>query len=71
MMTTSQKATQKSMTGPRFSVHHTSFLWESCKELVHSTIHRFVALRGAGLPFCEISPIKERASSLRRVVRES
>ena len=29
MMTTSEKATQKSMTSPRRSVHHTSFLWAS------------------------------------------
>ena len=71
MMTTSEKATQKSMTGPRLSVHHTNFLWALCQEFVRSTIHRFVALTGAGLPFCEISPIKERASSFRRAVRES
>jgi hypothetical protein len=29
MMTTSEKATQKSTTLPRLSVHHTSFLWAS------------------------------------------
>ena len=71
IMITSEKAIQKSMTGPRLSVHHTSFLWALCQEFVRSTIHRFVALTGAGLPFCEISPIKERVSSFRRVVRES
>jgi hypothetical protein len=70
-MITSEKAIQKSMTVPRLSVHHTSFLWALCQELVRSTIHRFVALTGAGLPFREISLIKERASSFRRVVRES
>jgi hypothetical protein len=71
MMITSEKATQKSMTVPHLSVHHTSFLWALCQELVRSTIHCFVALTEAGLPFREISPIKERASSFRRVVRES
>jgi hypothetical protein len=71
MMITSEKATQKLMTVPRLSVHHTSFLWALCQELVRSTTHRFVALTGAGLLFREISPIKERASSFRRVVRES
>jgi hypothetical protein len=71
MIITSEKATQKSMTRPRLSVHHTSFLWELCQEFVRSTIHRFVALTGAGLPFLESCPIKERASSFRRVVRES
>ena len=32
MMTTSEKATQKSTTRPRLSVHHTSFLWALCQE---------------------------------------
>jgi hypothetical protein len=36
-MTTSEKAIQKSMTLPRRSVHHTSFLWALCHELVRST----------------------------------
>jgi hypothetical protein len=36
MMTTSEKAIQKSMTSPRLSVHHTSFLWALCQELVLS-----------------------------------
>ncbi len=53
MMTTSEKATQKSMTGSRRSVHHTSFfLWALFQEeFVRSTTHRFVAYKGAGLPF--------------------
>ncbi len=71
MMITSEKATQKSMTVPRLSVHHTSFLWALCQELMRSTIYRFVALTGADLPFRKISLIKDRASSFRRVVRES
>src|SRR5829696_6409358 len=36
-MTTSEKVIQKSMTRPRRSVHHTSFLWTLCQELVRST----------------------------------
>src|SRR3712207_250297 len=36
-MTTSEKATQKSMTLPTRSVHQTSFLWALCHELVLST----------------------------------
>ena len=59
MMITSEKAIQKSMTVPRLSVHHTSFLWALCQELVRSTIHRYVALTGADLPFREISLIKD------------
>jgi hypothetical protein len=55
MMTTSEKVTQKSMTCPRLSVHHTSFLWALCQELVLSTTQRFVAPSGEGLPFWEIS----------------
>jgi hypothetical protein len=49
MMITSQKATQKSITRPRLSVHHTSFLWASfaCQELVLSTTQRLVAPSGA------------------------
>ena len=43
MMTTSEKATQKSTTRPRLSVHHTSFLWALCQKLVLSTTQRFVA----------------------------
>ena len=55
MITTSEKVIQKSITHPLRSVHHTSFLWALCQELVRSTIHRFVAASGAGLPFWEIS----------------
>src|SRR5215207_2303941 len=52
-MTTSEKATQKSIDRPHLSVHHTSFLWASfaCQVLVRSTTHRIPALSGAGLPF--------------------
>ena len=48
MMITSEKATQKSITRPRLSVHHTSFLWALCQELVLSTTQRLVAASGAG-----------------------
>ena len=71
MMTTSENATQKSITRPHLSVHHISFLWALCQEFVRSTTQRFPALSGAGLPFSEISPAKQRAASLRRVVAES
>jgi hypothetical protein len=60
MMITFEKAIQKSMTRPSLSVHHTSFLWALLQELVRSTTHRFVACRGAGLPFLEITPTKPR-----------
>ena len=44
MMTTSENATrEKSITLPTRSVHHTSFLWALCHELVLSTTHRIVA----------------------------
>jgi hypothetical protein len=43
MITTSEKATQKSITLPARSVHHTSFLWALCHEPVRSTTHRIVA----------------------------
>ena len=43
MITTSEKAAQKSITLPIRSVHHTSFLWALCHELVLSTTHRYVA----------------------------
>ena len=71
MMTTSEKATQKSMTGPRLSVHHRSFLWALCQEFVRSTTHRFVATSGAGLPFWDISASSPRSSSRSRVAFES
>jgi len=69
-MTTSEKAIQKSMTLPRRSVHHASFLWELCQELVRSTTQRFVARSGDGLPLSEISGIKPRDRSFLRVVSE-
>src|SRR5829696_4699407 len=71
VMTTSEKATQKSMTCPRLSVHHTSFLWALCHELVLSTTHRLVAQNGAGLPFREISASRPRSSSRSRGAFES
>ena len=73
MITTSENATQKSMTGPLLSVHHTSFLWALCHELVRSITHRFVAaLSGAGLPFSEISATSSPRSCRRsRVIPES
>jgi hypothetical protein len=69
MMTTSEKATQKSITVPLLSVHHTSFLWASfaCQEFVLTTTHRFVAPSGEGLPFLEISAMSPRSSSRSRV----
>ena len=52
LMATSEKATtQKFTILPRLCVHHTSFLWAFCQELVLSTTERFVFLSGAGLPF--------------------
>jgi hypothetical protein len=71
VMITSEKASQKSMTLPVRSVHHTSFLWALCQEFVRSTTQRFVALRGAGLPFSEISTSRLRSFSLLRVICES
>ncbi len=71
MMITSEKVTQKSMTRPFRSVHHTNFLWAFCQELVRSTTHLFVAVTGAGLPFSEISALSPRAASFWRVVSES
>jgi hypothetical protein len=71
MMITSDKANQKSMTLSRRSVHHTNFLWAFCQELVRSTIHLPVTLRGAGIPFLEISARSPRSSSRSRVRSES
>ena len=71
VMTTSENATQKSMTRPSLSVHHTSFLWALCQELVRSTTQRFVLRSGAGLPFSEIMGSKPRDFSFSRVVSES
>ena len=71
MMTTSERATQKSMTRPRRSVHHTNFLWALCQEFVLSTTQRLVAFRGAGLPFVETSapsPISSRRPGGPRIV---
>ena len=67
MMITSENAIQKAMTRPRLSVHHTSFLWTLCQELVRSTIHRLVAATGAGLPFREVSAFRPPARSFSRV----
>jgi hypothetical protein len=49
MMIASENATQKSITRPRLSVHHTSFLWALCQEFVRSTTQRCpAATSGAG-----------------------
>ena len=71
MMTTSEKATQKSITLPTRSVHHTSFLWALCHELVLSTTHRSLAQNGADLPFLEISASSPRSLRRSRVAFES
>jgi hypothetical protein len=71
MITTFEKAIQKSTTRARLSVHHTSFLWAFCQEFVRSTIRRPVAFRGAGLSFTEISASRWRTRSLWRVASES
>jgi hypothetical protein len=70
MITTSENATQKSITFPTRSVHHISFLWALCYEFVRSTTHRFVAQNGAGLPFPEISHLSP-SSARRSWVRPS
>ena len=71
MITTSEKATQKSITLPTLSVHHISFLWALCHALVLSTTQRFVAQNGAGLPFPEISHPNPTPSNRSRVSFES
>ena len=71
MMTTSEKATQKSITLPLRSVHQTSFLWALCHEFVLSTTQRFAAWSGAGFPFLEISASSPRSSRHSRVRPES
>ena len=71
MITTSEKAIQKSITLPARSVHHTNFLWALCHALVLSTTHRYVAQNGAGLPFLEISHDSPRSSRRSRVRSES
>ncbi len=71
MMITSEKATQKSITCCRLSVHQESFLWALCQELVLSTTHLLVAQNGAGLPFPEISHLSPSSARRSRVRRES
>ena len=74
MITTSEKVTQKSITRPLRSVHHTNFLWALCQEpepLRSTTHHRFVTVNGAGLPFLEISATSPRSRRHPRVVSES
>ena len=71
MMTTSENATQKSITRPHLSVHHPSFLCALCHEFVRSTTQRFAASSGAGLPLWAITPLRPRASSFSRVAFES
>src|SRR5215217_556135 len=51
IVTTSEKATPESITRPRFSVHHPSFLWTLCHEFVRSTTRRKPALNGTGSHF--------------------
>ena len=70
-MTTLENAIQKSMTGASLSVHHTSFLWALCQELVRSTTQRSPAVSGAGKPFLAITPTKPRLSRSLRVLPES
>jgi hypothetical protein len=71
MITTSEKATQKSITLPTLSVHHESFLWALCHEPVLSTTHRYVAQNGAGLLLPEISYPSPNSSRRSRVRSES
>ena|SRR5918995_1689429 len=71
MITTSEKATQKSITLPTRSVHHTSFLWALCQELVLSATQRSVSQNGAGLPFLETSASSPRSLRRSRVAFES
>jgi hypothetical protein len=71
MMIELEKAIQNSTTRPSLSVHHTSFLWALLHELVRSTTQRFVAPRGDGLSFSQITPTKPRSSKSRRVAFES
>lgn len=67
MITTSEKDTQKSITLPTLSVHHVSFLWALCHELVLSTTQRLVAQNGAGLPLPEISHLSPNSRRRSRV----
>jgi hypothetical protein len=71
MITTSEKAIQKSITLPARSVHHTSFLWALCHALVLCTTHLLVAHNGAGLPFLEISHDSPRSPRRSRLRAES
>ena len=71
MTITSERATQKSTTLPRLSVHHASFLCAFCQELVRSMTQRLVAFRGAGLSFREISATSQRSCRRSRVDSES
>ena len=71
MMTTLENAIQKSITRPRRSVHHMSFLWALCQEFVLSTTQRKPAASGSGTPFLAITPTKPRLSRSWRVFFES
>ena len=64
MITTSENATQKSITPPSRSVHHTSFLWALYQELVRSTTQRCPDCRGAGWPFFAIFAVAESCGEL-------
>ena len=71
MPTTSERAAQKSTTGPGRFVHHMSFLWAFCQELVRSTTQRLVAVRGTGAPLRETSATSPRSERRSRVGAES
>jgi len=57
-MITLEKAIQKSMTRPRLSVHHTSFLWVVSGIDPFDHPHRILALSGAALPFSQHLAVK-------------
>ena len=71
MMTTSEKATQKSMTRSRRSVHHTNFLWAFFQEFVRSTTQRFARLKRRRLTFLGDYGEQATSSSFSLVLRES
>jgi hypothetical protein len=70
-MITAEKASQKSITVSRRSVHHTSFLYALVQEFVRSTTQRLVVPSGSGFPFSEIFATKRRSASFGRIVLES
>jgi hypothetical protein len=58
-------------TRPTLSVHHISFMWALCHELVLSDTQRCPACRGAGWPFLAIWAIRPRSRRRSRVSNES